>query len=72
LIVIVNSGKFSPLRLSHISYNIAIRTEESYRLMASAGNPDAQSDTLVTIPSTTIADKLQMQQLSFQGDRTIL
>ena len=40
--------------------------------MASAGNPDAQSDTLVTIPSATIADKLQMQRLSFQGDQTIL
>jgi hypothetical protein len=40
--------------------------------VASAGNPDAESDALVTIPSATIADKLQMQQLSFQGDQTIL
>ncbi|KAM6499434.1 hypothetical protein JOM56_004942 [Amanita muscaria] len=48
------------------------KTEESYRLMASAGNPDAQSDALVTIPSTTIGDKLQMHQLSFRGDPSIL
>jgi len=27
---------------------------------------------MVTIPSATVADKLQMQRLSFQGDQTIL
>ena len=63
---------FSPRAFAYISYNLAIRTEESYRLVASAGNPDAQSDALVTIPSETIADKIQMYELSFQGDQTIL
>ncbi|KAF8345161.1 hypothetical protein F5887DRAFT_1198087 [Amanita rubescens] len=47
------------------------KTEESYRLVASAGNPDAQSDTLVTIPSVIIADKIGEDRFSFQGDRTI-
>ncbi|KAM6495281.1 hypothetical protein JOM56_009904 [Amanita muscaria] len=47
------------------------KTEDSYRLVASAGNPDAQSDALVTIPSTTIADKIQVDRLYFRGDRTI-
>jgi hypothetical protein len=39
--------------------------------VASAGNPDAHSDTLVTIPSVTIADKIGEDRFSFQGDRTI-
>jgi hypothetical protein len=60
------------LAFTYISYNLAIRTEGSYRLVASAGNQDAESDTLVTIPSVTIGDKIQMQRLSFQGDVTIL
>jgi hypothetical protein len=55
----------------HISPNLAIRTEESYRLVASPGNPDAESDTLVTIPSATITDKLQVARLGFKDDRTI-
>ncbi|KIL56115.1 hypothetical protein M378DRAFT_133971 [Amanita muscaria Koide BX008] len=63
---------FSPRAFAYISYNLAIRTEESYRLVASAGNPDAQSDALVTIPSPIIGDKLQMHQLSFRGDPSIL
>ena len=40
--------------------------------MASAGNQDAESDTLVTIPSATIGDKIRIQRLSFQGDVTVL
>jgi hypothetical protein len=64
---------FSPWAFSCISYiTFAIRTEESYRLVASAGNPDGESDTLVTIPSTATRDKIQIQRLSFQGDLTIL
>ncbi|KAF9440727.1 hypothetical protein P691DRAFT_73061 [Macrolepiota fuliginosa MF-IS2] len=47
------------------------KTEESYRLVASPGNPDAQSDTLVTIPSKTIDDRIRMDRFSFQGDLTI-
>ena len=73
LIVIVNSRKFSPLRLfTYFLYNLAISTEEGYRLVASAGNPDAESDTLVTIPSATIDYKIQEQSLSCQGNPTIL
>lgn len=45
---------FPPWALTYISYNLAFSTEESYRLVASAGNPDAESDTLVTIPSAAI------------------
>jgi hypothetical protein len=40
--------------------------------VASAGNPDAESDTLVTIPSAAIGLKIQLQRLSFQGDPSIL
>jgi hypothetical protein len=71
LIVIVTSSTFSLLGLSHRS-NLAIRTEESYRLVALDGNPDAQSDALVTIPSTIIGDKIRRDQLAFQSDRTIV
>jgi hypothetical protein len=49
---------FSPQAFAYISYNLAIRTEESYRLVALPGNPDVQSDTLVTIPSKTIDDRI--------------
>ncbi len=35
-------------------------------------NSNAQSDALVTIPSGTIGDKIQIEQLFFQGDLTIL
>jgi hypothetical protein len=62
---------FSPRAVAYISYNFAIRTEESYRLVASTGNPDAQSDVLVTIPSGIISDKIQIDRFSFRGDRTI-
>jgi hypothetical protein len=51
--------------LAYISFNISIRTEESYRLLALDGNPDAQSDTLVTIPSTIIRDIIHTHRLSF-------
>jgi hypothetical protein len=51
--------------LAYISFNIGIRTEECYRLLALDGNPDAQSDTLATIPSTTIHDIIHTHQLSF-------
>ncbi|KAM6496619.1 hypothetical protein JOM56_007092 [Amanita muscaria] len=47
------------------------KTQESYRLVASPGNPDAQSGTLVTIPSKTVDDRIRMDQFSFQGDLTI-
>jgi len=40
--------------------------------VASAGNPDAESDTLVTIPSAAIDYKIQEQSLSYQGDPAIL
>ena len=40
--------------------------------MASAGNPDAESDTLVTIPSTAISEKIQEKRFSMQGDLTII
>ena len=63
---------FSPQAFIFISDNLAIRTEQSYRLVASAGNPDAQSDAVVTIPSGTVGDKIRIAQLSFQGDPTIL
>ena len=49
---------FSPRAFAYISHNLAIRTEESYRLVASPGNPDVQSDTLVTIPSKTVDDRI--------------
>ena len=57
--------------LGFYRYNLAIRTEESYRLVVSAGNPDAESDTLVTIPSGAIGDKIQEKRISMQGDPTI-
>ncbi|KAF8340064.1 hypothetical protein F5887DRAFT_1136662 [Amanita rubescens] len=47
------------------------KTEERYRLVASPGNPDAQSDTLVTIPSKTVDNRIRMDEFSFQGDPTI-
>ena len=62
---------FSPWAFAYISHNLAIRTEESYRLVASPGNPDAQSDTLVTIPSKTVDDRIRLDRFSFQGDLTI-
>jgi len=40
--------------------------------VASAGNPDAESDTLVTIPSTAISEKIQEKRFSMQGDLTII
>ena len=40
--------------------------------MASAGNPDAESDTLVTIPSAVIGEKIQEERFSMQGDLTII
>lgn len=43
---------------TYISYNLAFSTEESYRLVALAGSPDAKSDTLVAIPSAAIDDKI--------------
>ena len=52
------------------SYDLAIRTEESYRLVASAGNPDAESDTLVTIPSAKISDKIRLARLSAHDPST--
>jgi hypothetical protein len=70
VIVIVSSGTFSTLGLAYITYNLAIRTEENYRLIGSAGNPDAQSDTLVTIRSKTIPDKIKKARPSFV-DRSI-
>ena len=71
LIVIATLSTFSPLGLTYISYNLALRTEESYRLVTSPGNPDADSDALVTIPSRTITDKLQVARLGFKDDLTI-
>jgi len=71
LIVIVTSSTFSSVALAYISYNLAIRTEESYRPVASADNPDAESDALMTIPSVTIADKIGEDRFSFQGDPAI-
>ena len=62
---------FSPRAFAYISYNLGIRTEESYRLVAFPGNPDAQSDTLVLIPSGPISDKLQAERLSI-GDPMVL
>ncbi|KAF8345047.1 hypothetical protein F5887DRAFT_885364 [Amanita rubescens] len=47
------------------------KTEESYRLVASAGNPDARSDALVTIPSVTTGDKILAARFSFQGEPMI-
>jgi hypothetical protein len=70
VIVTVILGTFSPLGLAHISYNLAIRVEESYRLVESPGNPDAVSDTLVTIPSTTIAYKIDLARTLFQDPST--
>jgi len=58
---------FSPRAFAYISYNLAIRTEESYRLVALAGNPDAQSDVLVRIPSATIADKYEWIGFPFEA-----
>lgn len=49
---------FFPWAFVYISYNLAIRTEESYCLVALPGNPDVQSDTLVTIPSETINNRI--------------
>jgi hypothetical protein len=46
-------------------FNVGIRTEESYRLAELNGNPDAESDTLVTIPSKKINDELRDDRLSF-------
>ncbi len=63
---------FSSRAFAFISYNFAIRTENSYRLVASPGNPDARSDALVTIRSAIVSEKIQIAQLSFQGDPTIL
>lgn len=40
--------------------------------MASAGNPDAESNTLVIIPSKAIGFKIQLERRSFQGDPSIL
>ena len=62
---------FSPWAFAYIPHNLAIRNEESYRLVASPGNPDAQSDTLVTIPSKTVNDRIRLDQFSFQGDLMI-
>ena len=72
MIVIVTSSTFSPHGLRINSYNLAIRTEQSHRLVASPGNPDAVSDALVTIPSWTVNDKIQFARLSIQGGPTIL
>ncbi|KAF8335578.1 hypothetical protein F5887DRAFT_891839, partial [Amanita rubescens] len=47
------------------------KTEESYRIVAFDGIPDAQSDALVTLPSATITDKINIHRIFFQGDRTI-
>ena len=55
--------------LGYIHFNLGIRTEESCPV-APNGNPDAQSDTLVTIPSK-INDKLQNDRLSFTDPSTI-
>lgn len=44
--------------------------EESYRLKGLAGNPDAESDVLVTIPSATIGDGIRFQRFS-QRDPTL-
>ncbi len=63
---------FSPRAYAYICYNLVISTDGSYRLVALACNSDAQSDALVTIPSATIADKVQIDWFSFRGDRTIL
>jgi len=60
------------LQACNISYNLAIRIEESYRLVASAGNPDAVSDTLAIIPSVTIDGTIRRSRHSFQGDRMTL
>jgi hypothetical protein len=57
--------------LAYISFNLGIRTEESYRLLALNGNSDAQADTLVTIPSTIIRDKIHTHRLVFT-DPTIV
>jgi len=57
--------------LGYIHFNLGIRTEESCRPVAPNGNPDAQSDTLVTIPSKKINDKLQNNRLSFTDPSTI-
>ncbi|EDR03500.1 uncharacterized protein LACBIDRAFT_307258 [Laccaria bicolor S238N-H82] len=57
---------FSARRDRHCNFG----TEEGYRLVGSPGNPDAVSDTLVTIPSVTIADKIGVTRLSFQTPST--
>jgi hypothetical protein len=57
--------------LGYIHFNLGIRTEESYHLVASNGNPDAQSDTLVTIPSKKISDKLRDVQVYFTNPGAI-
>ena len=62
---------FFPWAFVYISYNLAIRTEESYCLVALPGNPDVQSDTLVTIPSETINNRIWIDQFSFQSDLMI-
>ena len=64
--VIVNLGMSSSLGLAYISYSLIIRTEESYCLVASTGNPDAESDTLVTISSSDITDKIKDARVLFR------
>ena len=72
IVIVTSSTLFCPCAFAFIFYNLTIRTEQSYRLVASAGNPDAQSDALVTIPSQTVGHKIPMAQVSIQGDPTIL
>ena len=64
----MTSSTFSLLVLAYTSYSLANRTEESYRLVGLAGNPDAESDVLVTIPSKTVADKIKDERSALQHD----
>ena len=62
----------SPHAFAYISYNLGIRTEKSHRLLVALdGNPNPQSGTLVTIPSTIITDKIRVRRFSFP-DPTIV
>ena len=47
------------------SSDLSISTEERYRLAGFDNNPDAQSNTLVTIPSMNISRQIQVHRLAF-------
>jgi hypothetical protein len=71
LIAILISSMYVLSLPACLSLILGVRTEERYRLVKMNGNPDAQSDTSVTIPSLRIGNKLKKLRREFTDPATL-